>query len=320
MRPALNTWRRILPLTFLLCLGAPATGYAAEGNTPVGELFDQAQAAFAKGDKQAAYTAYLKAWGLQKSYDIAGNLGNVELRLGKHRDAAEHLSYGVTNFPPTGEPSLLRVMKQKLAETQKEIGRVTVRVSVAGVRVRVNGREVGISPLSEEAYVEPGEVVVEGELAGCEPARMVGRVGKGEAVEMKVVMIESKKPNFGILIAGGAVTVAGLGAGIGLLVAGNSKIVDADEERASFQKSGLACPNAAIATQCKSVRETLSSASTLHNASVGMFIGANVVNLATIVLMLSPLGKTAGVPKAGRTRLVPVVGGSLNGILISGSF
>jgi hypothetical protein len=181
MRPALNTWRRILPLTFLLCLGAPATGYAAEGNTPVGELFDQAQAAFAKGDKQGAYTAYLKAWGLQKSYDIAGNLGNVELRLGKHRDAAEHLSYGVTNFPPTGEPSLLRVMKQKLAEAQKEIGRVTVRVTVAGVRVRVNGREVGISPLSEEAYVEPGEVVVEGELAGYEPARMVGRVGKGEA-------------------------------------------------------------------------------------------------------------------------------------------
>ena len=101
--------RTILPACLALCIACPSL---ARADTPapdgsaavaskVGQLFDQAQAAFAKGDKQGAYEAYKAAWALQKSYDIAGNLGNVELKLGMHRDAAEHLAFALDDFPPT---------------------------------------------------------------------------------------------------------------------------------------------------------------------------------------------------------------------------
>ena len=316
--------RLLLALIAVLCSSLPAAALAnppaAETSTQVGELFDQAQAAFAKGDKQGARAAYLKAWALQKSYDIAGNLGNVELKLGMFRDAAEHLAYGVENFPPTGEPALLRALKEKLAEARKEVGRVRVRVDAEGVKVMVNGKAVGALPLSGEVYVEPGGVVVEGELSGYEPGRVTGRVGKGETVDLTLPMMAKPRPRMGIVIGGMSAAAVGFGVGIGLLVAGNAKLVEADNERTAFQKTGLPCPSPAISAQCKSVRETLSSASSLHNGAVGALLGASAVSIGTIAVMLSPLGKSYESKKAARTRVTPIIGGSMNGLLITGSF
>src|SRR5690242_465502 len=46
---------------------------------------------------------FRQAWALKHSYDIGGNLGLAELALGKHRDAAEHLSYALKTFPANGK-------------------------------------------------------------------------------------------------------------------------------------------------------------------------------------------------------------------------
>ena len=46
---------------------------------------------------------FRKAWALKHSYDIGGNLGITELALGKHRDAAEHLSFALRSFPTSGK-------------------------------------------------------------------------------------------------------------------------------------------------------------------------------------------------------------------------
>jgi len=54
------------------------------------------------GSVQDGYDAYRKAWDLKQSSDIRRNLGNVEVELGKPRDAAEHLSYCLKRFPSTG--------------------------------------------------------------------------------------------------------------------------------------------------------------------------------------------------------------------------
>src|SRR5271168_2244413 len=125
----------LLCAALLLSVGYPLDAYAGPTTSvaaQVVQLFDQAQDAFAKGDKQGAYNAYRAAWALQKSYDIAGNLGNVELKLGKYRDAAEHLAFSLENFPPTGEEAQQKAMEKRLAEVLKEVGRLHVKVSANG--------------------------------------------------------------------------------------------------------------------------------------------------------------------------------------------
>src|SRR5271156_5274778 len=127
----MRTAYTLLCTALLLSVGYPFDAYAgptASVPAQVVQLFDQAEDAFAKGDKQGAYNAYRAAWALQKSYDIAGNLGNVELKLGKYRDAAERLAFSLENFPPTGEEATQKATERKLAEAVKEIGRLHLRV------------------------------------------------------------------------------------------------------------------------------------------------------------------------------------------------
>src|SRR5262249_51645938 len=66
------------------------------------ELFRKGFKAYSQGKKQEAFEAFLGAWQLQKSFDVAGNLANVELELEppKFRDAAEHAAFALGHLPP----------------------------------------------------------------------------------------------------------------------------------------------------------------------------------------------------------------------------
>ena len=57
------------------------------------ELRNEGNAFYKKGDLPHARAAYLGAWLLKKHWQIALNLGDVEVRLGLFREGAEHLAY-----------------------------------------------------------------------------------------------------------------------------------------------------------------------------------------------------------------------------------
>src|SRR5262245_20110877 len=71
------------------------------------ELFLRGTAAFEQRDFSTAYEAHLKAWEQHHSFRTAVGLGQVELYLGKYRDAAEHLSYARSHAPPDTRLDLL---------------------------------------------------------------------------------------------------------------------------------------------------------------------------------------------------------------------
>src|SRR5687768_4046638 len=103
-----------------------------DANTRADEYFRQGKALVREGDLEGARRAYLAGFQLKKGYDIAGNLGNVELELGRPRDAAEHLTWCVRNFPATGTPKQLEMAKERLAEARKQIGALSIVVNVDG--------------------------------------------------------------------------------------------------------------------------------------------------------------------------------------------
>ena len=62
-------------------------------------LFQEGNAAYRERNWQLAYDKFHEAFGLAPTYDLAGNLGDVELMLEKPREAAEHLAYSLKNWP-----------------------------------------------------------------------------------------------------------------------------------------------------------------------------------------------------------------------------
>ena len=98
-RPASHLWPGLslcaLPLVLGLLFASPALADANESageNARADEYFRQGKA-FVKEDRwEEARRAYLAGYKIKRGYDIAGNLGNVELELGLARDAAEHLA------------------------------------------------------------------------------------------------------------------------------------------------------------------------------------------------------------------------------------
>ncbi|HTE17232.1 MAG TPA: hypothetical protein VK689_02495, partial [Armatimonadota bacterium] len=105
---------------------------------------------------QEAEEAFLGAWAIRKTYDIAANLGHAEHKLGKWRNAAEHFAFALRNWPFAGKPEPRELARQRFEEVRAKVGAVTIEVSVAGAEVAIDGKTVGVSPLPAEAYVEPG--------------------------------------------------------------------------------------------------------------------------------------------------------------------
>jgi hypothetical protein len=351
-------------------LGAASTGGTAQAGEPsaagagaamrgdvsaeVGRLFDAAQAAFAKKDYQAAYEAYRAAWALQRSYDIAGNLGAVEIKLGKLRDAAEHLSFAVKSFPPTGQPKQREALRSKLESVLPKVGRVRVRVSVDGASVLLNGVAIGTSPIVEEVFVEPGASNFEAKREGYEGARAAVEVAAGAAQEatltLRPVVQEASGPMdrsgpAGLVTPKGsrasrtsvgpgetavpaqrslvpAFVIGGVG-GVAL-IGGLVLIGVAESKRSSAQtlseETGHACPVDAASPQgkCAELADTASSADTFGNVGVGGLViaGAAAAGLAAYLLWPAPTDKPAG----GEVRAVPVAGLGGGGVVVTGSF
>ncbi len=141
---------RALPLFLGLLFAAPAFadgGESAGENARADEYFRQGKA-FVKEDRwEEARRAYLAGYKIKRGYDIAGNLGNVELELGLARDAAEHLAYCIKSFPATGTASQLAYVKGRFEEARQKVSALSIQVNVDGAEVFVDGRSIGRSPL-----------------------------------------------------------------------------------------------------------------------------------------------------------------------------
>jgi hypothetical protein len=136
-----------------------------------------------------AEAAFLAAWALNPTFDVAYNLGTTEHELGKHRSAAEHLSFALRNWPLLGSLEKLKPLAQKrFAVSRGFVGAVGVKVNVANAEVLVDGTAVGKAPLAGELFVEPGAHRVEARLEGYEAAGETIRVAKGGAVAVTLAM------------------------------------------------------------------------------------------------------------------------------------
>ncbi len=243
-----------------------------------------------------------QAWDLKHSYDIAGNLGIAEAALNKHRDAAEHLTFALHTFPANGKPEHRQLLEQTLARARLQVAAVTVRVNKDKADVSVDGKGVGISPLADTVFVDPGRRTIEAKLAGYDTASQVIEAKKGDASEVTLVLTAPAPPpplppkppvesssgvRTPVIITGAVLGGVGVIAGAVFAAMFQVKTNDATAMRDAIVQGGVTAGcGSSPSAQCLAIQSVMHDRVTFGNASVWSFIAGGTVGAGTVVYTL----------------------------------
>ncbi len=344
---------------------APPAAFQAGNATSGGDAEKDPDKLFKRGKKmfrarryQESYQAYKSAWELRQSYDIAANLGNVELKLNKYADAAKHLSFALDNLPPSlAEPTRSRAkkkLKERLASALEHVGAVKLAVSPEGAELAIDGQAVGKAPLAQKLYLEPGkhELVAQYEGYRSLTHQLEISAGSSETVRLELVPNQQAPTNgpipvkpgddtaqdqadsgpiLPLVIVGYVLAAGGIGAGIGLLVASGSK----KNERLELidQLGGSsACYNAGN-PDCEEIENLNRSENTFKGVGIGMLVGGIAAGIATTVYLVwprddddaksegeQPDSRPANETSGARWRAIPYAVPSAAGLFVQGTF
>jgi hypothetical protein len=312
--------------------GAAAHDQAASDRAD--DLVKRAVALVKKDRHGEAEPLLREAWGLKRSYDIAGNLGLVEAELGRWREAAEHLRFAMNSFPTSGKPEHRKLLDKTFARVSGQVAPLTIRVNIDGAEVLVDGASVGTSPLRDSVFVEPGSRAVEARRPGYLPVRLVVSAtgGAPESVDLALrtqppaPAMDAKGPSpsarRAILITGGVTAGAALVAGsvfsiLAWSAADTAEAKDREIRSGTWERgcSTTSDPEGAP-PGCADLRAAIKDEATFTRVAIGSFIGAGVVGAGTLIYALVT-------PKRRDTnglRVTPVVGAGQGGLFIQGTF
>ena len=288
------------------------------------QLFEDGAIAFDAGRYTEAQTKLEQAWALKKTYDIAGNLGIVEVRLSMYPRAAEHLSWALQHFPPTETVKARQGYEQELEKARAQTGVLQIRVSIDGADVTVNGRSMGAAPLADNVFVAPGTVKVVARREGYITGEQTVTVAKGEAREVSLSLTPTGgKPARRNLVPGvvlGSVAGASLVAGVVLLVEGAAKRTDSFNLLHAIQSAHRTCVagNATYDTRCSQLNDIAHRSDTFHDAGVAVTVVAGAAAVGAAAYFLWPASTTPSKPSA--LRVAPTVSPTTAGMVVSGSF
>lgn len=245
------------------------------------------------------------------SFDVAGNLGLVEVKLGLWGEAAMHLEYCLRNFPSGESERLRKAILQAFEEARKNVGKVEIVVDVDGAEVFVGKRSVGMSPLAAGVYVEPGSHGVRARK-GVRSAETTFSVDVAKVTQVQLTLTpeaerdeppkvspglerltpqESPKRVFwGPAIALGSATVVTLGASF--VLRGLAKKQSNQAQNLLDHLPGPQCAGSRPPDQCTKISDHRKRYNSLAKASHGTFIAAGALGAATLGYVIYAIVRT----------------------------
>ncbi|XXY53939.1 hypothetical protein WME91_22640 [Sorangium sp. So ce269] len=173
------------------------------------QLYRQGNEAFTQKRWSDAELLYLKAWALVRSFDIAANLGEVQLQLKKPRSAATFLAFALRTAPPSAKPEQIARMRHFLDQAKAQVGTLRVRVkNVADAEVFVDGERMAAEEVKRELYLDPGPHLLVIRRAGYEDEH----VGVQAAPAMSETVMPELKPKAPEAMGPGAAAPGAAGA------------------------------------------------------------------------------------------------------------
>lgn len=127
------------------------------------------------------------------------NLGTVELALGLHRDAADHLAHALAVLEPTAETEgnvrQVAALQESLARARAEVTTLSLDTD-DGVTVLLDGTHRGITPLPFTLHVTPGRHMLRLQREGYddEQVELTGVKGKLLQVTLRLSPLAATAP------------------------------------------------------------------------------------------------------------------------------
>lgn len=319
----------VLVILLMLTLSTGVTAQvdpACAATDDTATLFQRARENFEAERYEASYGCYKKHWEVRESYDVAANLGNLEvLQLKKYADGATHLHYARENLPASmPEPKRSEVkakINERLGEALAHVQVLELTVLPRDAEVMVDGRSVGRAPLAMPIYLDPGAHSLRVQLAGYAPVDKTvdAKAGTREALELTLTAeattngeattpvglpapvppADESSPALGIavLATGGAAAVAGvilivLSAGAGSDADALTTEIQSDPAAPSENPCGA---GPAPHPKCGDLDAAASDQLTFRNAGIAaVAIGGALLVTGTVLLLVSSGGSEAG--------------------------
>ncbi len=315
-----------------------------EGSDEVQKLYMEGDDAFKRLAYQEADAAFTKAWALSKSFDVAGRLGETKLEMGRHREAAQYLSFALRNALPSTRASRRDALKKALDDAKKKLATVKLSASVVEAKILVDGTPMDPIFLGPEVFVDPGSHTFLADANGFDAKKQTVEMKAGEiyVVTLTLEKTAAKAPPGSVppppaptpllgKVLGG---VGGLGLVLGGVFIGvaESRKNDANGFAAKTIVDGKhTCPKQGPGPTdtCDKLRSATGDVDLFGNMGIGALIGGGVLiaGAAGYVLFFAPKepekapdSKGEKGEPAATSRVVPVVGPTGGGLLWTGSF
>ncbi len=284
---------------------------AAPGAEEALQRYQEGIAARQLGDWEKARALLLQSWGLQRHFQTAANLGEMELKLGRHREAAEHLDYFLKEAP-VSIPDADRARGQTmLDQARASLGTLRVVVSPRDAEVYVDGRKVEDVLLNSLVLVEPGRRRVEARRRGYPSIAETREVAAGSFVEVDLTVPAMKPveplpvdrsvgPKRWVVVAGTAATALGVAMGAGFAVASEVK----RHERNDAWKDGASWPCYNTVAECEPYNAPERARGGFLTASLVSFLAAGAIGAGTLTYSLVTRAKES----KGRMKATASVG------------
>ncbi len=321
-RPVHQTALLVLALSTAATSSAIATAsdQASAGALAV-SFYQQGNVEFEKKNWPAAEAAYLKAWALNRTFDVAANLGEVEFHLGKWRNAAEYLDYSLRTAPPSSKPAQRERTTHFFEEVKDKVGVLHLHGNVEGATVSINGKSLVADDVGHDVFVDAGPMTVVAKRPGYTEARASVDVKPGATsdVALNIEPLPQETKSAIPLILLSAASAAGLGVGIAMTVVSNGKSTDAVAQRTKILQDGGQCvkPGSAFVGACGEMKGALETLDSTATAARIAYVASGVLAIGAITYALLPQPKPAS---TGWVRAVPSIGSSGGGIVVLGAW
>jgi len=109
-----------------------------------------------RGDYVGALQRYREARALFPTFKIDFNIGVTLEAMGRAIEAAEQFERFLARASTIADSSIVSSARQRLAALRSRLASVSVRCSVRGAMIAVNGGDIGEAPFDGRVYLRPG--------------------------------------------------------------------------------------------------------------------------------------------------------------------
>jgi hypothetical protein len=331
---------------------APEPTPNAEGQ----RLFEQGKQAAQAKQWSKALDLFQRAYAVMPSYSVAANLGHVALKLNQNAVAARYLWISLKGFPPTETLEKKESIQALYEEAKRNAATVLPELSPENAEMLVDGEALP-RQAGEPVFLEPGQHFLTAQADGYEPVnQMIEAVAGGElavkfelpkSAEAKTAAVGSgrdePKPapraaeppgrsdptqdshtlqqgtNLYLgLIIGGAVTLAGVGVGVGYTLSANKSRRSAEDLVGEVGGSS-GCVGRSRPAACDRLANEADAVDRKRNAAYVAFGAAGAAALGTATFLFWP-GLTGSGSNSAEVRPNILIGDGSTGLSVSGRF